>query len=271
MTDVQAETVYGAWWALITVFGSPERSSTTPAWPPASGKGPVFLMNPLKSSWRASWSRCPLATASAYLSSPLANGGTPRRRTGDSRSGCTLVDALTTHYSRGKDEICYGHCGGDSFDVDGGDAIVASVDNDDDDDDDDVNDRGLARDDASSTPSSSSAWAMTANHAITLSGVFANLTAVLIAIIVRKIKVGDSSGGSSTTTMTTRGSFELQRRRRRWHGMPRRRCGRRRQRAFPIRGSSFQILSDTIRTPNFRRFHLVCLLTINVRMVFRRL
>jgi hypothetical protein len=37
-----------------------------------------------------------------------------------------LVDALTAHYHRGKDERYYDHGGGgDSFDVDGGDAIVA--------------------------------------------------------------------------------------------------------------------------------------------------
>jgi MFS family permease len=39
----------------------------------------------------------------------------------------------------------------------------------------------------------------------------------------------------------------------------------------PRKGSPFQIISETIRTPNFRRFLLLTLLTINVKMVFRHL
>jgi len=131
-----------------------------------------------------------------------------------------LVDALTARCHRCKDVSYYGHGGGDSFDVDGGDAI--------DDDDDDVNDRGPARDDASSTPSSSSAWAMTANRAIMLSGVFANLAAALVTFTVREIKVDDSSGGSSSSDNDNDDDGEHSNHRdhrRRWHGMPRRRCG----------------------------------------------
>jgi FtsZ-interacting cell division protein YlmF len=39
----------------------------------------------------------------------------------------------------------------------------------------------------------------------------------------------------------------------------------------PRKGSPIQIISETIRTPNFRRFLLLTLLTINVKMVFRHL
>jgi hypothetical protein len=142
---------------------------------------------------------------------------------------------------------------------------------------------------------------MTANRAIILSGVFANLIAVLVAFTVREIKVdssddndnndrggGDDGGGNHSNYKTLEvdacdddaddcvddGNDD-------GGGLDDGRNVRSSSRSVPNNigvskfkptgGSSLQILSETLRTPNFRRFLVVCLLTINVRMVFRHL
>ena len=153
----------------------------------------------------------------------------------------------------------------------------------------DATDMEVTADESDITTSSS--WIMTNNRAIILSGVVANFIAVFVAFSVREIKVdnattsknlkqspphdesgfvlgsasslsehdiddecnennndGQSSGMNSTSTSSNKVS-----------------------RFQPIKGSSYQILSETVRTPSFHRFLLVCLLTINVRMVFRHL
>ena len=69
---------------------------------------------------------------------------------------------------------------------------------------------------------------MTANRAIILLGGFANLEAVFVAFTVREIKVDDSSGGSSNNDNDDDDGGDhsnYRDARRRWHGMPRRRCG----------------------------------------------
>ena len=122
------------------------------------------------------------------------------------------------------------------------------------------------------------AWKITTSRSIILSGVFTNFIAVLIAFTVREIKVdGDSNYSmmmpetnecpadanaeedddkgdcledrSSMMGTNVNGVSEFQ----------------------PIRESSLKIIGETIRTPNFRRFLLLTLLTTNVKMVFRHL
>jgi MFS family permease len=134
-------------------------------------------------------------------------------------------------------------------------------------------------DGSATVASSSSTWVMTSNRAIILSGVVANFIAMFVAFSVREIKVdadaqsgttlgkqnlplvasndegdeyfpsmaGSSSSSSNVKSKTNVSSYT------------------------PVKGSPYKILSETIREPNFRRFLLVCLLTINVRMVFRHL
>ena len=146
----------------------------------------------------------------------------------------------------------------------------------------DGNSNGLTEEDANAVAtvaSSSSTWVMTSNRAIILSGVVANFIAMFVAFSVREIKVdadatksgtlgkqnlplvashdeGDeyfpSMAGSSASSSNDKNKTNV-------------------SSYTPVKGSPYKILSETIREPNFRRFLLVCLLTINVRMVFRHL
>ena len=101
------------------------------------------------------------------------------------------------------------------------------------------------------TNSTTSTWAMTSNRAIILSGIVANFIAVFVAFSVREIKVDDNTkdDGSPKPQVVNKNISNF----------------------TPEKGSPYQIISKTIREPNFRRFLLVCLLTLNVRMVFRHL
>ena len=137
------------------------------------------------------------------------------------------------------------------------------------------------RDGSATEASSSSTWVMTSNRAIILSGVVANFIAMFVAFSVREIKVdtdatksgttlgkqnlplvasndeGDEyfpsmAGSSASSSSNDKSKTNV-------------------SSYTPVKGSPYKILSETIREPNFRQFLLVCLLTINVRMVFRHL
>ncbi|KAL9180893.1 hypothetical protein ACHAXT_009698 [Thalassiosira profunda] len=109
------------------------------------------------------------------------------------------------------------------------------------------------------TANTSSEWVMTPNRAIILSGVLANFIAVGVAFSVREIKVGANEKQESSKESRP-GSLDNKD------------ASKSNVSQFQLtKGSSYQILSETIREPNFRRFLVVCLLTINVRMVFRHL
>lgn len=113
--------------------------------------------------------------------------------------------------------------------------------------------------------SSSMSWKMSNNRAIILSGVVANFFAVCVAFSVREIKV-DAKPPSGVEDENVDESDNFQE-----YGNNQTKSAPKIAQFQPVKGSSFQILSETIRTPNFRRFLLVCLLTLNVRMVFRHL
>ena len=337
MTDVQAGSVYGAWGALITIFGLItgtiiDNLGVATCLRMGSALSllariALFLTSSTRVLLACLLVALPLGQC---LGIPVLTVGVRRYTTTENRGFAfglyyvvmnvgalvagMLVDALTAHYRRGGEGGSYhGHGGGGGGSGDGGGGDDDSSFDDNDDDDNDVNDRMLAQDDASSTPSSSSSsdWAMTANRAIILSGVVANLAAVLVAFTVREIKVDDSGGGggggggagssnaNSNDDVVDDDDDDGDHSNCRdddddGMGCPAaaadddgddddKKDGRSSGRGAPtngvvgvskfrpIRGSSFQILSETMRTPNFRRFLLVCLLTINVRMVFRHL
>ena len=143
-----------------------------------------------------------------------------------------LVDALTIHYN---------------------DLVAAS----------DGDNQSMADEEVDVTETdteTNTSWTMTSNRAIILSGVIANFIAMFVAFSVREIKV-DANAKMETSPQPKNNMASN-------HDAKSKTNISQYQ---PLKGSPYQILSETIRDPNFRRFLLVCLLTINVRMVFRHL
>ena len=126
-------------------------------------------------------------------------------------------------------------------------------------------DVGLDGNDDDNIISYTSTWKMTTNRAIILSGVVANFFAICVAFSVREIKVDthlnsipvptEENGQHDTSDVNNQTSSP----------------GPKVAEFKPLKGSTWQILSDTFRTPNFRRYLFVCLLLLNVRMIFRHL
>jgi len=88
----------------------------------------------------------------------------------------------------------------------------------------------------------SNGWSLTSYRAVVLTGMIANLIACGISLTIREIKLDseNSNDGSVSDFSPTGGSF-------------------------------FQILRETVKAPSFWRFLVVCLVTLNVRMIFRHL
>lgn len=94
-------------------------------------------------------------------------------------------------------------------------------------------------------PSTSREWTLTSYRAIIMTGIFANVIACGIAFSMREIKVEAAPAIPNSPGRVA---------------------------AFaPLRGTFRQILTETFTSPSFRRFLLVCLITLNVRMIFRHL
>ena len=306
MTDVQAGTVYGAWGALITMYGLVTGTIIDKFGVARCLRvGYALSLASRVMLFVATGRRALLLTL--LLTLPLGNClGIPvltvgiRRYTRVSNRGFAfglyyvimnvgalvagpMVDAFTSHYNRNHRHRR------DEYPDEGEHALGEE----------EVDDEQIAP------------WTMTANRAIILSGVFANLIAVAIVSTVREIKVnsidddcadgggggggsGDGGGGGGGGHDPMYKSCEVGREAFDAYdgrnddaddgdgGLDDGRNARSSCRVSPPNnsgvsnfkptgGSSLQILSETLRTPNFRRFLVVCLLTINVRMVFRHL
>ena len=128
------------------------------------------------------------------------------------------------------------------------------------------------------TATTSSSWVMTNNRAIILTGVVANFIAVFVAFSVREIKVDNATCkkespalgiSQSLSSVSSHNDDTIGEEEPNSHNG---KASTSNVTQFqPTKGSPYQILSETMREPNFRRFLLVCLLTLNVRMVFRHL
>ena len=125
---------------------------------------------------------------------------------------------------------------------------------------------------------STASWSLTSYRAIILTGIISNVLACLVSLTVREIKVdaqqddpppspsrtrpvnNNSNTCSSATTIDpivvppspSQGAIPTKTFR-------------------PRAGSPWKILRETLALPAFRRFLLVCLITLNVRMIFRHL
>ena len=112
-----------------------------------------------------------------------------------------------------------------------------------DDDENATNENGNNENDDGSDDDIAKSWAMTSYRAIIATGVIANIIACLVTFTVREIKVANNQGPNASGIS----GFN------------------------PIGGTFLEILSETIKAPSFKRFLVVCLLTLNVRMIFRHL
>ncbi|KAL7547047.1 hypothetical protein ACHAWF_010367 [Thalassiosira exigua] len=258
MSDVRAGAIYGAWGALITVFGlftGTIIDNLGVAKCLRIGFVLSFLTRVvifLATSERVLM-MCVLGTLpfSNCLGIPVLTVGI-RRYTNDGNRGfafglfyCVmnvgalvagpLVDALTIYYNDKEGD------GGASADMDAA-----------------VGEGEVSR-----------KWAMTANRAIILSGVVANFIAVFVAFSVREIKVEEKNERVDAEPLRPMRSIPCDDN----DELPPASNGNGPavSRFQPLQGSARQILAETAREPNFRRFLLVCLLTLNVRMVFRHL
>jgi POT family proton-dependent oligopeptide transporter len=273
MNDIQAGTIYGAWGALITIFGLFTGTVIDNLGVATCLRIGFVLSFVTRLTLFLCTSRTVLL-ACTLVALPLGNClGIPvltvgiRRYTNEENRGFAfglfyvvmnigalvagpLVDILTIYYNGGETEDVQDSSNDDEFEAE----IVPST------------------------------WVMTTNRAIILSGVVANFFAVGVAFSVREIKVDASTktqppsdsavvgtGNNNLSSSNSNDGSDDE-----GDGFPETATSNRSKihavKSFqPLRGSSFQILSETVRTPNFRRFLLVCLLTLNVRMVFRHL
>jgi len=102
-------------------------------------------------------------------------------------------------------------------------------------------------------------WSLTGYRIVILTGIIANVLAVLVAFTVREIKLddkqqapiaaADATNDSNSSSKTTPSVSTFQ----------------------PLKGSPTQILRETLSTPSFWRFLAVVMITLNIRMIFRHL
>lgn len=110
--------------------------------------------------------------------------------------------------------------------------------------------------DADDDVSAVKAWSLTSYRAIILTGVIANVVACFVSFTVREIKVDDNAslgadeGNSAEDDEATPKSVST---------------------FQPKGGHALEIIKETLQAKTFWRFVVVCLVTLNVRMIFRHL
>ena len=258
MSDVEAGTIYGTWGALITVFGL-FTGTIIDKLGVAKCLRIGFILSFVTRVMLFTCTSKHVLLFCTLVSLPLANClGIPvltiglRRYTNNENRGFAfglfyvvmnvgaliagpLVDVLTRYYNNKSDS-----------------EDAASEYNDD------------------VTTTTTAVWKMTSNRGIILSGVIANFVAVFVAFSVREIKV-DSNSNVPSATDDDMDNDSIMDDDSRMSDSTKDKTNKNVSTFQPIQGDTLNILSETIKTPNFRRFLLVVLLTLNVRMIFRHL
>jgi hypothetical protein len=93
-------------------------------------------------------------------------------------------------------------------------------------------------------------WTLSSYRSIILTGIVANIVACLISLTVREIKVVDAPGQCAEDDEATLARVSP---------------------FSPTGGNALQILREALSSKSFWRFLVVCLLTLNIRMIFRHL
>ena len=125
--------------------------------------------------------------------------------------------------------------------------------------DDQQQDNGRLLEDMNNNDNLVPEWSFTGYRLVILIGIIANIAACLITLSVKEIKVSSPPTTSSsslgrrnqnnTTSNNDSGTETFQ----------------------PVKASTKEIFIETIHSPDFWRFLVVCMITINIRMIFRHL
>lgn len=102
----------------------------------------------------------------------------------------------------------------------------------------------------------SSEWYLSGYRLVILIGIIANIAACLITLSVKEIKVTSSKSMSEAEGINNNVNKDV---------------ATQTQSFQPIQASSLQILRETMNSPDFWRFLAVCMITLNIRMIFRHL
>ena len=116
-------------------------------------------------------------------------------------------------------------------------------------------------------------WHLSSYRAIILTGILANVVACIVSLTVREIKVDGSAACPTGSVVPGATNYEhqfdessdSQENRSINNETPRIKDFQ------PTRGSAIRIFKETVQTKSFWRFLVVCLINLNVRMIFRPL
>ena len=245
-TDYEAGTIYGAWGALVTLFGL--------------ASGPIIdklgVSSCLKLGFMISFiARCGLFLTSSRLYMLLAMALL-------SFGNCLGIPVLTVGIRRYTNESNRGFAFGLFYVIMNVAALLSGptvdlctiyFENERQDGNGEENENGrrmldeVAGDDGDITPE----WSFTGYRLIILIGIIANIAACLISLSVKEIKVSTPSkvpqDSTSSTTERSTETFQIS------------------------NASTMEILRETMQSPDFWRFLVVCIITLNIRMIFRHL
>lgn len=113
-----------------------------------------------------------------------------------------------------------------------------------------------------------SQWSLTSYRVIILTGIIANVVACILTFTIREIKVDVEPEAPVKNTTSIRGTSAEDDE----PNSPTLPDSSSNMRTFhPVKGSPLQILRETVQMKSFWRFLAVCLITLNVRMIFRHL
>uniref|UniRef100_A0A7S2I9T4 Major facilitator superfamily (MFS) profile domain-containing protein n=1 Tax=Helicotheca tamesis TaxID=374047 RepID=A0A7S2I9T4_9STRA len=257
-SDVAAGSIYGAWGALVTIYGlisgvivdnmGVAKSLKIGFCISCASRIAIFATT---SKTMLLWNVCLFLPFGNCLGIPVLTTGIRRYTTEQNRgfafglfyvimnvaallSG-PVVDMCTILYKGAEDDE-----GENDNDVDDGNAMEDGYDE-------------------------NKEWSFTGYRMVILTGVVANIVACVVTLFIREIKLSgtattnnnnnnrnnnnntDSSETTSSSSSPSISTFQ------------------------PLRGTPTQILRETLSTPSFWRFLAVCLITLNIRMIFRHL
>lgn len=112
-------------------------------------------------------------------------------------------------------------------------------------------------------------WEFSGYRLVIFLGIIANILACIISLSVKEIKV---TAPSSSSFMSDQNGEEIGRSDSGGNDIGNHTNVTNPTQSFqPAQASSMQILKETMRSPNFWRFLVVCMITLNIRMIFRHL